>query len=225
VDVLKRIYRWLRPSGLLLDLHPEPEQPSVDIVLGEGGKVHLGRIDNTALIANIRAARAALASAVEQNLFEQERSLVFDFISHFVSVDEWLRQRQERRATSVVDPAMIDRAREPYLTDLTDAEFACLVPLLPAAHVVGRPRLLPIREILNAIFYVVRSGCAWRLLPHELPPWQTAFTFSACGVLTAPGSTSTQSCANSSARISGAILSRVRASSTANPFGRPASAA
>jgi transposase len=67
--------------------------------------------------------------------------------------------------------------RRPYLTDLTDAEFARLNPLLPSAKGFGRPRLHPIREILNAIFYVVRSGCAWRLLPHEFPAWQTAYYY------------------------------------------------
>jgi transposase len=41
----------------------------------------------------------------------------------------------------------------------------------------GRPRIWPLREILNAIFYVVRSGCAWRLMPHDLPPWQTAYGY------------------------------------------------
>ena len=55
------------------------------------------------------------------------------------------------------------------MTDLTDAEFARLEPLLPPPRRVGRPRLHAIREIVNAIFYVVRSGCAWRLLPHEFP--------------------------------------------------------
>jgi len=67
--------------------------------------------------------------------------------------------------------------RRPYLTDLSDAEFACLDPLLPPPRSVGRPRLHPPLEILNAIFYVVRSGCAWRLLPHEFPPWQTAYHY------------------------------------------------
>lgn len=50
-------------------------------------------------------------------------------------------------------------------------------PLLPPPKSVGRPRLHAIREILNAIFYVVRSGCAWRLLPHEFPAWQTAYHY------------------------------------------------
>jgi transposase len=48
---------------------------------------------------------------------------------------------------------------------------------LPPPKAFGRPRLHPMREILNAIFYVVRSGCAWRLLPHEFPAWQTAYHY------------------------------------------------
>ncbi|HEX9412746.1 MAG TPA: transposase, partial [Ktedonobacterales bacterium] len=63
--------------------------------------------------------------------------------------------------------------RRAYPTDLSDAEFAYLGPLLPPPRSPGRPRVHPPREILNAIFYVLRSGCAWRLLPHEFPPWQT----------------------------------------------------
>ena len=60
-----------------------------------------------------------------------------------------------------------------YSTDLSDAEWACLEPHLPASKANGRPRVYPLREILDAIFYIVRSGCAWRLLPHEFPPWKT----------------------------------------------------
>jgi putative transposase len=63
--------------------------------------------------------------------------------------------------------------RKPYPTDLSDAEWACIEPHLPAPNAAGRPRIHPLREILNAIFYIVRSGCAWRLLPHEFPPWKT----------------------------------------------------
>src|ERR687886_2910027 len=63
--------------------------------------------------------------------------------------------------------------RRPYLTDLSDAEWECIEGLLPTPENEGRPRLHSLREILNAIFYVVRSGCAWRLLPHDFPPWKT----------------------------------------------------
>jgi putative transposase len=63
--------------------------------------------------------------------------------------------------------------RKTYQTDLSDSEWARIEPHLPAPKAVGRPRLHPPREILNAIFYVLRSGCAWRLLPHDFPPWKT----------------------------------------------------
>lgn len=65
--------------------------------------------------------------------------------------------------------------RETYPTDLTDAEWRYLVPHLPAPEEGGRPRRHTVREILNAIFYLLRSGCAWRLLPHDLPPWKTVY--------------------------------------------------
>jgi putative transposase len=67
--------------------------------------------------------------------------------------------------------------RRPYLTDLTDAEWECIEGLLPTPENEGRPRLHSLREILNAIFYVVRSGCAWRLLPHDFPPWKTVYHY------------------------------------------------
>jgi transposase len=58
--------------------------------------------------------------------------------------------------------------RKAYQTDLTDAQWSCLESYLPAPKASGRPRIYPSREILDAIFYVLRSGCAWRLLPHDL---------------------------------------------------------
>src|ERR687897_3610940 len=63
--------------------------------------------------------------------------------------------------------------RKTYPTDLSDAEWLCLEPYLPTPKAPGRPRVHSLREILNAIFYIARSGCAWRLLPHDFPPWKT----------------------------------------------------
>jgi len=59
-----------------------------------------------------------------------------------------------------------------YSSDLSDAEFALIAPLLPAAKMCGRKRTDP-RIILNALFYLVRSGCPWRLLPKDFPPFTT----------------------------------------------------
>jgi putative transposase len=63
--------------------------------------------------------------------------------------------------------------RRVYPTDLTDAEWQLLAPLIPAPKPGGRPALHDRRELVNAMAYWLRAGCAWRLLPHDLPPWQT----------------------------------------------------
>jgi putative transposase len=67
--------------------------------------------------------------------------------------------------------------RKAYQTDLSDAEWSCLEAHLPTPEVTGRPRLHAPREILDAVFYIVRSGCAWRLLPHDFPPWKTVYHY------------------------------------------------
>ena len=67
--------------------------------------------------------------------------------------------------------------RQAYSTDLADAEWQVVEPHLPDAQETGRPRVHSWREILNSIFYIVRSGCAWRLLPHDLPPWKTVYHY------------------------------------------------
>lgn len=64
-----------------------------------------------------------------------------------------------------------------YATDLTDAEWALLQALLPAEAPTGRPRIHARRTVLNAIFYVLRTGCAWRFLPQEWPAWQTVYGY------------------------------------------------
>lgn len=67
--------------------------------------------------------------------------------------------------------------RTPYPSDLTDAEWAILKPLIPAPKPGGRPPRHERREIVNAIRYVLRGGIAWRALPHEYPPWQTVYHY------------------------------------------------
>jgi putative transposase len=65
--------------------------------------------------------------------------------------------------------------RRAYPTDLTDEEWQVLEPLIPAAKPGGRPRSADVREIVNGIRYLLRSGGAWRLVPHEFPPWPTVY--------------------------------------------------
>lgn len=67
--------------------------------------------------------------------------------------------------------------RKAYLSDLSAREWNIVARHLPTAKRGGRPRKHPRREILNAVCYLVRSGCAWRLLPHDFPPWKTVYTY------------------------------------------------
>jgi transposase len=67
--------------------------------------------------------------------------------------------------------------RRGYDTDLTDEEWKHLAPFIPPAKFGGRPRKHDMREILNAIFYLLRAGCVWRLLPQEFPCWQTVYHY------------------------------------------------
>ena len=66
-----------------------------------------------------------------------------------------------------------------YQTDMTDEEWGVIEPHLPMANSTGRPRAWPMREIINGIFYVMRSGCPWRLLPSDLPRWGTIYRWFA----------------------------------------------
>src|SRR3712207_2458542 len=65
--------------------------------------------------------------------------------------------------------------RKTYPTDLSDAQWSCLLSYLPAPKAQGRPRIHSLRDVLDAIFYVLKSGCHWRLLPHDFPPWPTVY--------------------------------------------------
>jgi len=64
-----------------------------------------------------------------------------------------------------------------YDTDLTDAQWKILEPLIAEAKPGGRPRTLDMREVLNAIFYLVANGIKWRAMPHDLPKWQSVYTY------------------------------------------------
>ena len=67
--------------------------------------------------------------------------------------------------------------RKLYPSDLTDKQWAILAPLLPAARTGGRPRQVNLREVLNAIFYILCGGCTWRMMPHDFPAWKTVYHY------------------------------------------------
>ena len=72
---------------------------------------------------------------------------------------------------------MPKRRRARYPSDLTDSQWAVISPMLPNATPGGRPRKADKREIVEAILYLLRAGCAWRLLPHDFLPWQTVYYY------------------------------------------------
>jgi transposase len=67
--------------------------------------------------------------------------------------------------------------RKSYASDLTDVQWKLLEPIIPQPSLEGRPPHIERREIMNAILYILRSGCPWRLLPHEFPKWQTVYSY------------------------------------------------
>ena len=64
-----------------------------------------------------------------------------------------------------------------YPSDLTDEQWKLIEPLLPPAKPGGRPRTTDLRQVINGILYLVRTGCSWRMLPHDFPPWPTVHDY------------------------------------------------
>ena len=70
-----------------------------------------------------------------------------------------------------------ERACERYSSDLSDAEWALLAPLMPPPRRGGRPRTTDMREVMNALMYLLRTGCQWRMLPKDFPPHPTVYGY------------------------------------------------
>ena len=67
--------------------------------------------------------------------------------------------------------------RKSYATDITDEQWKKIAPWIPWAKPGGRNRKTSMREVVNAVFYVLRTGCAWRMLPHDFPAWSTVYDY------------------------------------------------
>lgn len=74
---------------------------------------------------------------------------------------------------------MTTQARKPYSTDLTDAQWAIFEPLIPAQKAGGRPRTISMREVINSLLYLHRTGCQWDMLPHDLLPKSSVYDYFA----------------------------------------------
>lgn len=67
--------------------------------------------------------------------------------------------------------------RKSYPTDLTDEQWELIKPMIPLAKTGGRPRTTDMKKVFNALLYIVRAGCAWRLLPNDFPKWSTVYDY------------------------------------------------
>lgn len=67
--------------------------------------------------------------------------------------------------------------RKPYPSDLTDKQWIILEPLIPSPGKGGRKREVNIRDVIDGIFYILKSGCEWRMLPHDFPKWQLVYHY------------------------------------------------
>jgi len=74
-------------------------------------------------------------------------------------------------------PEIANPTRQPYPSDLSDTQWDILKPLLPKPKGLGHPVEVDFREILNGIFYVQRTGCQWEMMPHDLPPYSTVYSY------------------------------------------------
>jgi putative transposase len=70
--------------------------------------------------------------------------------------------------------------RIPYPSDVTDEQWRLIEPSIPPPKWGGRPRSVDLREVINAILYLCRTGCSWRQLPHDFPPWGTVHFYYRC---------------------------------------------
>ncbi len=84
---------------------------------------------------------------------------------------------RERKEQAFPPKGQRERRSQSYPSDLTFEQWAILEPLIPPAKPGGRPRSVGMREVINAIFYVDRTGCQWRALPHDFPPWSTVWSY------------------------------------------------
>jgi hypothetical protein len=111
VSALNTMHAALRPDGLLLDVHPEPEHATIEIHLGDRVE-RLGAIDQTVQIQSVVEGRAALQAAIDAGQWARERAVSFTFIYHCDSVDAWLKHLADRGSDAVIPEDLIARARE-----------------------------------------------------------------------------------------------------------------
>src|SRR4051812_37099482 len=83
------------------------------------------------------------------------------------------KQSSRHKMWTEITRPKYEREGQRYASDLTDAEWALIEPHMPAIKRLGRPRATELRNVLDAILYIARTGCQWRMLPKDFPPFTT----------------------------------------------------
>ena len=110
MHALRKLHTALRPLGVLLDIHPEPQHALVEIWTGDQ-TIAVGQVDQTQDSGEITSARAALRQVIADGYFVLERELTFDFMRHYDSVETWLAYRAERKSRGTITDELLARSR------------------------------------------------------------------------------------------------------------------
>lgn len=111
MHVLRQLHKTLRPGGVLLDIHPQPTDPRVTVLVS-GRTIPIGSLDASEDNSEIRAAQKRLAGVQRAGLFRTERRTRFVMRTHHESVDAWLDYRRERDATNIIPPEVMSAAKK-----------------------------------------------------------------------------------------------------------------
>jgi transposase len=131
---------------------------------GEVGRCLRSEIE----VSDLRVLPHGTRQAVHQRLIENELS-GFRRLWH----DGCVQQSTRHNMWTEITRPKYERAGQRYASDLSDAEWAVIEPHMPAAKAFGRPRETDLRAVLDAILYIARTGCQWRMLPKNFPPFTT----------------------------------------------------
>jgi len=112
VHALRELHTALRPLGVLLYIHPEPQHVTVEIRRATAEEtIAVGQVDQTQDIGEITSAQEALNQVVAEGFFVLERELTFEFVRHFDSVETWLAYRAERKSSGTIAAETLARSR------------------------------------------------------------------------------------------------------------------
>jgi len=175
---------WIRLRSGTGDLAPRPHGGGAHAALDDVGRQTLIELRERYPEASLAELSARLAErGLRVSLGTVGRYLrAAGFVRHAVkssakaALSAPEKRSNERRYRRSAKPPDAEHRRA-YPSDVTDVEWLLLDALVPAPKTGGRTPIHDRREIVNAIFYVLRTGCQWRMLPHDFPPWETVYDY------------------------------------------------